>query len=709
MELLREQFDRLTEMLRHRLKSCDCSCDKVKTSCILTAAAIVPAWTLLALRFGLFCSLFSNISLGILFFIGVDFLLNYEKDFPFLVACKKYALYRLFYFGGYFIRAKLNQATRDIGKLQSSELRSILKYNNDTAYFKDAGLEKVRTREDYVRVHPLVKYDHFRSYFDRMLNNGEEKVMTSDPPRYYGETSGTTGKPSRIPVVQYQRKEFFKLTAFFLNAIGDDVPGSRKVRKTMKLYYNVPRLLERSANGTRIGPLSAAFQGLESPETFTTPPAGYDIPHEESTRYIHLLFGLRYRRLKRIETIFVSLAYFAFMELEAEWKSLVRDIRYGTLKEDLQITPETRRALLLALMPDPERADELEVEFNKGMKNIAKRIWPELAVIDCVAAGPFVHYAEALRQHYTGDILIYSPFYGASEGLFGINLWPFREPINYLLWPCGIFYEFIPLEHVTDANPPTVFMDQVKKGEMYEMVLTTPTGLYRYRLGDIVKIADFYNQCPVIEFQYRSGQLLNIKAEKVSEVVMLDAIKEVIGAQQGSGINRVVDFTACESLARDNANIPDAVQKSSTPCYVVFLEVNVNGGTDLPALEHDFTVKLDETLMKNHSDYSLYRKKNAIDHLELHFVKPGAFQRLRNYMLDTTTTSPSQLKIPRVLRKTELVRFMWNERIQAGQSDLSSGETVVRDQEELDGTTVVREEGDSTTVVRDDVHETSDA
>ena len=39
---------------------------------------------------------------------------------------------------------------------------------------------------------------------------------------------------------------------------------------------------------------------------------------------------------------------------------------------------------------------------------------------------------------------------------------------------------------------------------MYEMVYTSPTGLYRYRTGDIIRIVDFFNQTPIYEFVYRS-------------------------------------------------------------------------------------------------------------------------------------------------------------------------------------------------------------
>ncbi|XP_055329640.1 GH3 domain-containing protein-like [Paramacrobiotus metropolitanus] len=243
-----------------------------------------------------------------------------------------------------------------------------------------------------------------------------------------------------------------------------------------------------------------------------------------------------------------------------------------------------------------------------------------------------------------------------------MNLWPDRVPMNYLLFPYGIFYEFIPLANVHDTVPPTLFMDQLEKGQDYEIVLTTRAGLYRYRLGDIVRVVDFFQQCPVIEFQYRSGQLLNIKAEKVSEVVMLDAIKQAVDSLDVK-VERIVDFTACESLTRDAAELGKDVSISSVPCYVVFLELTITGAVNLKEVQLALADKVDERLAHNHSDYKLYRSKGAIGPLELYLLKPASFVRMRNYMLDNSGSSPSQLKMPRVLRKPELVKFIWGERV----------------------------------------------
>lgn len=136
--------------------------------------------------------------------------------------------------------------------------------------------------------------------------------------------------------------------------------------QSMKLYYNVRNVLEKSANGTQMGPATASNQIGNFEDVFTTPEIGFSILDEMSTRYVHLLFGIRYKDLRRIETVFVTLIYSAFIDLEKYWRDLVKDVRLGTLKEDLNIPVHIREGLLPYLTPSPERAGELEAEFCKG-------------------------------------------------------------------------------------------------------------------------------------------------------------------------------------------------------------------------------------------------------------------------------------------------------------------------------------------------------
>ena len=65
--------------------------------------------------------------------------------------------------------------------------------------------------------------------------------------------------------------------------------------------------------------------------------------------------------------------------------------------------------------------------------------------------------------------------------------------INYPLFSC----------HSYEEQPDTMFMDEVELGALYELVITTASGFFRYRFGDVIKVVDYYNNCPVVEFMYR--------------------------------------------------------------------------------------------------------------------------------------------------------------------------------------------------------------
>ena len=46
-------------------------------------------------------------------------------------------------------------------------------------------------------------------------------------------------------------------------------------------------------------------------------------------------------------------------------------------------------------------------------------------------------------------------------------------------------------------------IDEVEVGQRYEIVLTTQSGFYRYRVGDVVEVVDLHHNCPLIRVMYR--------------------------------------------------------------------------------------------------------------------------------------------------------------------------------------------------------------
>lgn len=138
------------------------------------------------------------------------------------------------------------------------------------------------------------------------------------------------------------------------------------VFQRLKFYYNVRRTSEKSANGTLLGPATTLTSVFPHGDMFTTPVSGYEIEDETSARYVHLLFGLHERDLRKIETYFAPIILFAFVELEANWKDLVQDVRHGSLNSSLTLRDDIRHDLQTRLRPNPERATELNIEFSKG-------------------------------------------------------------------------------------------------------------------------------------------------------------------------------------------------------------------------------------------------------------------------------------------------------------------------------------------------------
>ncbi|XP_006813593.1 GH3 domain-containing protein-like, partial [Saccoglossus kowalevskii] len=123
-----------------------------------------------------------------------------------------------------------------------------------------------------------------------------------------------------------------------------------------------------------------------------------------------------------------------------------------------------------------------------------------------------------------------------------------------------------------ENQPDTLFLDQVEVGETYEMVITNISGLYRYRFGDVIRVVRFHNQCPVVEFLYRQGQLLNVHGEKTSEDVLYKALVET--ASDWPNV-KLVDYTCAESVMLNsrygNSNA------SPSQFYLIFIELEGAG------------------------------------------------------------------------------------------------------------------------------------
>lgn len=344
-----------------------------------------------------------------------------------------------------------------------------------------------------------------------------------------------------------------------------------------------------------------------------------------------------------IESNFASTIYTGFKTLEQRWPELVKDIETGVLNPDLDIPINIRDEIQREMKPNATRAKELKEQFELGFNNIAKRIWPSLNLILATTTGTMSLYHQALSTSTCSTIPTYSPIYGASEGLLGVNLFPGRPDPSYCLVPNAQFFEFIKTCDSSEEQPRTMLLHQLEVGEEYEVVVTNPSGLYRYRMGDVVKIVKFFNEIPIVKFMYRQGQMLNIHGEKLSEESFYKTLQdaaEVWGAE-------ILDYSTCENILDEN-------DTDIIPHYLVFVESE----NDIERPE-----ALDEILQDNHWVYKSFRAKGSIGCLKVVQVKKGTFFKLKTWMLENTEASSNQIKIPRVMKNKEAVQLMLDNQV----------------------------------------------
>lgn len=540
---------------------------------------------------------------------------------------------------GGILEEKFNKYTLNSRKVNEEVLFKILKKNNSCEYGKEYKFSYIHSVDDYKKLVPITDYSAYDKYIERMLN-GEKEVLVNEDIEYFGHTSGTTGKQKLVPVTKTCRRVGSKYMALLIQRFAyDNFKDSWENERGLMLTDIVMTTYSKAG----IPICSATSGGMKAiknllPKIYTSPYEVMEVQDKNSALYLHLLFALKEKNLFYISGVFISNVLDLLRVLEKDSDKLIRDIRRGCINRSLNIDEEKRRKINSYLKPDASRAEQLEYEFSKGYEGICKRIWPKLTYIATVTGANFSIYDDKVN-YYTGGLPIYSPAYGSTEGMIGIN--PYIEHIRYVVIPDTVFYEFIPVNESDKKDPKTYCINELKVGDNYELLITNYAGFYRYRLGDVIKVVDYYNNSPVVEFLYRKNQILNMVSEKTTEDQLKDAINKTVKKIDLS----LVDYT---TLA-DNTVTPGK--------YVVYFELNQKLSNSKVEI---IAQTLDYELQKSNLAYGRFRKNNRLGRLEVRLVNRYTFDGIKEFMI-SKGVSKSQIKIPRVITNKKEIRQILNE------------------------------------------------
>ncbi|MDO4535583.1 MAG: GH3 auxin-responsive promoter family protein [Clostridium perfringens] len=551
------------------------------------------------------------------------------------------ALFRLSLGAGLLVKINFDKDTEKSYKVNGKVLLKILKRNCKSEVGIKYDFKSIKGIEDFKNKFPITNYDFYTEYIEKMIK-GEENILFSEKIEYFGHTSGTTGKQKLIPTTKTSRTIASKYMALLLNRFAYD---NLKEQWSYGRGLMISDMVTTTYTDGGVPICSATSGGMKAIKNiikymYTSPIEVMEIEDKDTANYLHLLFALKEKNLSYIGAPFISNILDLFRILEDNYKDLTSDIKKGKINRKLNLDDDIRKKLNNFLEPNAGRANELEREFSKGFKGIIRNIWPKAIYIATVTGANFSIYDDKVN-YYTDYIPIYSPVYASTEATIGIN--PYIKKIRYVIIPDTVFYEFIPFEEINEANPTTLLINELKVGEKYEIVITNYAGLYRYRLGDIVKVVSYYNDSPEIEFLFRKNQVLNMVSEKTNEEQLTSAIKSTMSKLSLS----LVDYTTMP----DNSVTPGR--------YIFYCEFKEKLSKESVKLLEE---NLDKELRKSNLAYDRARNNKKLGDIKMMTLKNHTFKTIKESLFEKGV-SKNQIKIPRVIINNKVMLDIINKNI----------------------------------------------
>ncbi|KAL3500623.1 hypothetical protein ACH5RR_039716 [Cinchona calisaya] len=526
----------------------------------------------------------------------------------------------------------LDEITDNAAQIQEDVLKDILTKNANTEYLKDFLDGHPPDKELFKKKVPVVEYEDIKSYIDRIANGEPSQIITAESITHLNRSSGTSGgKRKLLPVTD----EECTREALFHNIILTVLNNGLVVTSSVKHLFESKQSI---------------FNGLTSPKEVML------CEDTKQSMYGQLICGLIQRdEVSRVGAVFALSFVGAMKFLEEDWQQLCQNIRTGQISDSIT-DPDCRKAISSILSkPMPDLADAIENECRgQSWEGIVKKLWPRAKCVRAVITGSMAQYIKTL-EFYGGGSPLVSTSYALSEGLYGICLNPLTTDVSYTLIPYTAYYEFLPLNQKIDQGmekdsqlkrEKILDLANVKVGQQYELVVTTFSGLYRYRMGDILMVTGFHNNTPEFQFVQRLNVVLSIAADKTTEEDLIKAVTKAKYIIEPLGY-LLTDY----SSYADMSSIPGH--------YVLFWEVQMGAKVEV--------LDLDRVLMEQCCNileesldvmYKMLRNlNNIIGPLEIRVVKEGTFSSLMDFFV-SQGTSLSQYKTPKSIKSEKAIQIL---------------------------------------------------
>ncbi|RVW94801.1 Indole-3-acetic acid-amido synthetase GH3.6 [Vitis vinifera] len=548
----------------------------------------------------------------------------------------------------------IEDVTTNADQVQKRVLAEILTRNAHVEYLHRHGLGGHTDRDTFKKLMPVITYEDLQPDITRIANGDTSLILCSNPISEFLTSSGTSGGERKLmPTIEEELERRSLLYSLLMPVMSQSVQG---LEKGKGMYFLFIKSEAKTPGGLVARPvLTSYYKSSHFRERPYDPYTNYTSPNETilcpdsyQSMYSQMLCGLvQNKEVLRVGAVFASGFIRAIRFLEKHWTLLCRDIRTGTI--DQQITdPSVREAVMRVLKPDPKLADFVEGECRKeSWQGIITRLWPNTKYVDVIVTGTMSQYIPTL-DYYSNDLPLVCTMYASSECYFGVNLNPLCKPseVSYTLIPTMAYFEFLPVHRNNGPIPslsPNPSMTRSNKTWSISSMSSLGRRLYRYRVGDVLRVAGFKNKAPQFNFVCRKNVVLSIDSDKTDEVELQAAVK--------NAVNHLMPFDATlteYTSYADTTTIPGH--------YVLYWELSLRGSTPIPpSVFEDCCLTVEESLN------SVYRQGRVSDKsigpLEMKIVESGTFDKLMDYAI-SLGASINQYKTPRCVKFAPIIELL---------------------------------------------------
>ncbi len=494
------------------------------------------------------------------------------------------------------MRSRLRRKKSGAVPAQGKTFRQLTDAFAQTQFWREHGLETGIDYKTFRERVPLYSYEDLEPAIERM-KRGETDVLWPGQCAYYAISSGTTaGRTKYLPIT------------------GPMIAHFRKAGLDSLLYYAARNDRTTVFHGRH---LFLGGSTVLAPIKEVQPFAAYagDLSGITALHLPHWVEKHLYEPGAKIAGM-------------VDWPEKIQAIVARTWQLDMTLLAGIPSWILIL-------AEALRAKAG-GAENL-QALWPHL---ECLVHGgvPLGPFENELRVAL-GPTVNFHEVYPASEGFIAAQDADSAAGLR-LLADVGLFFEFLPLSEF-DENRLTILglhavpLEDVKPGVDYVLLLTTPAGLCRYIVGDVVRFTS--TEPPRLIYVGRTKLQLSAFGEHVIEKELTDALLAVCKRHGWT----IINFHVAPIFANAAAG-----RKRGQHEWWVELKVPTIETPTGPVMAPE----LDLELQRLNDDYEAKRKGGGLEPPVVRLVMPGVFEQ----WMRTAGKWGGQSKMPRCRSDREI-------------------------------------------------------